>query len=257
MTATILASQTSVVVPLDVLDDGVVYGDRTVIATIAQGNYEIVSENEATIVLHDNPQAIKPLVTIAATDDYAMEPDPESSDPIDTATFIVTRTGDTSQALTVYYSIGGTATPDTDYEVLTGSVTIAAGESSATITVTPLVLAQEPADPDEMEHTLEITLVNAPNPADYKVPAETSGGWFARAIIAARNALTTAQATLISMTYSNSMLFYNDPKLTSDKKGIVDDVAYSRTANLAAANADTTSLFAYAVGQTATVRLTF
>lgn len=50
--------------------------------------------------------------------------------------FTVTRSGDTSQPLTVPYSIGGTATPGTDYSTLPGSITIPAGQTSATQNVT-------------------------------------------------------------------------------------------------------------------------
>ena len=58
--------------------------------------------------------------------------------------FTLTRTGDTSSALTVNYTIGGSAVAGADYQAsqgLTGgspSVTIPAGASSATVNVTPL-----------------------------------------------------------------------------------------------------------------------
>ena len=51
--------------------------------------------------------------------------------------FTVTRTGSTAAALTVSYTVGGTATAGSDYTALSGSVTIAAGAGSATIAVTP------------------------------------------------------------------------------------------------------------------------
>ena len=50
--------------------------------------------------------------------------------------FTVTRTGDTTKALTIPYSTGGTATPGTDYNQLPGSLTIPAGATSATQTIT-------------------------------------------------------------------------------------------------------------------------
>ena len=49
--------------------------------------------------------------------------------------FTVTRTGSTAASLNVFYSVGGTAANGTDYTALPGSVTIPAGMSSATITV--------------------------------------------------------------------------------------------------------------------------
>src|SRR4030095_16246429 len=52
--------------------------------------------------------------------------------------FTVSRTGSTTAALTVNYTVGGTATNGTDYQTLSGSVVIAAGPASATLTVTPI-----------------------------------------------------------------------------------------------------------------------
>jgi hypothetical protein len=52
--------------------------------------------------------------------------------------FVVTRTGARNAALTVHYTVAGTATPGTDYNNLTGIVTIPAGEASKEIVVTPI-----------------------------------------------------------------------------------------------------------------------
>lgn len=52
--------------------------------------------------------------------------------------FSVIRYGDLSQALTVYYSVSGTATSGVDYSALSGSVTIPAYSSSIIIAVTPI-----------------------------------------------------------------------------------------------------------------------
>jgi len=77
-----------------------------------------------------------PVVNIFATHRYAVEP---SSNIVARAgTFTVTRRGDTSGPLTVFYTIGGTATNGVDYAQLDSSVTIPAGTNAAGITVTPL-----------------------------------------------------------------------------------------------------------------------
>ncbi|PYK99615.1 MAG: hypothetical protein DME19_08005 [Verrucomicrobia bacterium] len=73
-----------------------------------------------------------PTVSVAATDGNASEQGPG------TGTFTLTRTGDTSSALTVNYTLGGTAVNGTDYQQLGTSVTVPAGASSATVTVTPI-----------------------------------------------------------------------------------------------------------------------
>ncbi len=75
---------------------------------------------------------LRPTVTITATDNTATE------NPLTTGYFTVTRTGSTTSALTVNYNVSGTATAGSDYNALSGSVTIPAGSTSATITVTPI-----------------------------------------------------------------------------------------------------------------------
>jgi len=71
-------------------------------------------------------------VTINATDNTATEAGTT------TGTFTVSRTGSTSGALTVYYTVSGTATPGSDYNSLSGSVIISSGSSTANIIVTPI-----------------------------------------------------------------------------------------------------------------------
>lgn len=73
-----------------------------------------------------------PQVSVTATDSTATEPGSN------TGAFTVSRTGDTTAAVTVGYGVGGTATAGTDYMTLSGSVALGVGESTATITVTPL-----------------------------------------------------------------------------------------------------------------------
>ena len=73
-----------------------------------------------------------PTLTITASDPTATE---AGTPP---GQFTVTRTGSTAAALMAYFAIGGTAIPGSDYVPRTGSVTIGAGSSTATIKVKPL-----------------------------------------------------------------------------------------------------------------------
>ena len=74
-----------------------------------------------------------PTVSIAAQDANAAE---SAQDP---GTFRITRTGDTTNSLSVNYTVGGTSTNGTDYTpTLTGTATIAAGQSFVDITITPV-----------------------------------------------------------------------------------------------------------------------
>lgn len=72
-----------------------------------------------------------PSVSIVATHASASESGEQG-------TFTFTRTGDTTNPLTVIYQLSGGATNGTDYEQLLGSVIIAAGQTSATVNVKPI-----------------------------------------------------------------------------------------------------------------------
>jgi subtilisin family serine protease len=102
-----------------------------------------------------------PVVSIVATDPTATE------QGTTTGSFTVSRTGSTAAALTVNYSVSGTATAGSDYQALAGSVVIPSGQSSATITVTPIDDAVA-GEPDE-------TVIGTVSPnAAYAVGAPSS-----------------------------------------------------------------------------------
>ena len=71
-------------------------------------------------------------VTIAATDPNAAEAGP------DPGVFAFTRMGNTTTDLTVNFMVGGAAMPGTDYSSIGTSVTIPAGQATATVTITPI-----------------------------------------------------------------------------------------------------------------------
>jgi len=78
-----------------------------------------------------------PVVSIWATDASAAEPASSTGSPV-TGKVTLSRTGPTTSALTIPLSITGTATNGTDYTTIPTSITIPAGASTASITVTPL-----------------------------------------------------------------------------------------------------------------------
>jgi len=104
--------------------DNEVEGDETVVVTLDDGGTAEVTITDATVPL--------PVVTISADPSDTTEGDTQAP-----ARFIVTRTGDTSSDLTVYYSIGPSSTvDDVDYNAsafATGSVVIENGYDSAVI----------------------------------------------------------------------------------------------------------------------------
>jgi Calx-beta domain-containing protein len=146
---TIPAGASSATITVTPIDDAIVESSETVVATLTTGTgYTVGSPSSATVTIADD----EPTVTITATDAAAAEPS-------DAGTFTVTRTGSTTAALTVFYTVSGTATNGTDYTTLPGSVTISAGQSSATITVSPI---DDPtAEPGG--ETVIVTLVGASN----------------------------------------------------------------------------------------------
>jgi hypothetical protein len=76
------------------------------------------------------PSPIVPSVSLSSADSIATE-------PANTASFTVTRTGVTSAPMLVNYSIGGTAINGIDYNALPNFVTIPAGAFSTTVTLVP------------------------------------------------------------------------------------------------------------------------
>lgn len=111
--------------------------DAALIGSFPPGAYTVlVSGNSgetgvSLVEVYDMTSNTPDTLTIAATQPNA---DTSGSNP---GAFTVTRTGDSSESLTVSYSIGGSAIDGIDYQGLSGSVVIPAGGNSATITVLP------------------------------------------------------------------------------------------------------------------------
>jgi serine protease len=105
--------------------------------------------------------AALPTVTVSATDAAAAEAG------LDPGTFTVTRSGDTTSALTVNYAMSGTATEGADYTATSGSVIIGAGLSTATVTITPI--------DDALTEGSETVVLTLSAGAAYNVGAPASG----------------------------------------------------------------------------------
>jgi hypothetical protein len=127
--AIIPAGASSVLIPITPVNDALVEGMELVKITLASNaNYILSTATTATAKLNDDDIAT---VTVAATDATANE----NGDP---GTFTIARTGDTGAALAVSYSMTGDALHGTDYQALSGFVTIPAGQASAQIPVIPI-----------------------------------------------------------------------------------------------------------------------
>ncbi|HEX5790195.1 MAG TPA: Calx-beta domain-containing protein, partial [Luteolibacter sp.] len=86
-------------------------------------------------------------VDVVATDASASETGPDSG------TYTFTRYGSTASPLTVHYTVSGTAVSGADFASIGTSVVIPAGQSSATVILTPTVDATE-----EAAETVVVTL---------------------------------------------------------------------------------------------------
>ncbi|MGB7219547.1 MAG: Calx-beta domain-containing protein, partial [Vicinamibacterales bacterium] len=151
------ASTTVTVTPI--LDGLGAEGPETVVLTLtATAAYLPGTPATATVTIADNSQT----VTVVATDPNASEIGP------DTGTFTISRTGDTTLALQVSVSLGGTATNGFDYSSISSFLTILAGQASTTVTVTPILDAVGTEGPTE---TVVLTL---PANANYIVGTPSS-----------------------------------------------------------------------------------
>ncbi len=96
---------------------------------------EVVVKNEGAgsgTVVTNPPASGLPTVTVTATDANAAE------SGADTGTFTVTRSAGTTTNLVVQLAVGGTATSGVDCTALPATLTILAGSTTATLTVSPL-----------------------------------------------------------------------------------------------------------------------
>ena len=131
-TVTIDAGDTSATIDVPVIDDSLVEASETVTLTldsVISGDADIAIDgagDSATVTIADDDTA---LVSIAANDSSA-------SEPSDHGQFTVSLSNSASTDTVISYTISGTAAGGADYTALSGTVTINAGDSSATIDVT-------------------------------------------------------------------------------------------------------------------------
>ena len=128
--ATIPAGAAFVDLPVVPVDDGTVELPQTVVLTLTSAtNANIISPNVATVTISDNDTNTLPVVAVTSTNHpYAVEGG-------GTGEFLFTRTGPVTNALTILFTVGGTAENGVDYAAITNGVTIPAGQSNAVVTV--------------------------------------------------------------------------------------------------------------------------
>jgi len=121
------ATATLTVTPVN---DSLLEGDETVLVSLASHPAcNVGNPGSATVTLIDDEL---PAVTVVASDATAHEAGPG------TGRWTFTRTGATSNALVVYFDVGGTAVSGADYAPLGGGMVIPSGTNAGTLILTPL-----------------------------------------------------------------------------------------------------------------------
>ena len=128
--------QSTATITVDPQSDNIVESDEAVVLTVVGGSgYNVGGSNVATgTIVNDDAS-----VTIAVT------PATVTEDGVANLVYTFTRTGATTNALTVNFNVGGSATFTNDYSQTgaslftgtNGNVTFAPGSSTATVTVDP------------------------------------------------------------------------------------------------------------------------
>ena len=126
-TVTVLAGATTATIPVTVIDDTAPESDESVVLTLVPpAGYRVGSPGTHTLTIVDN----EPVVSFASASQSAVEGS-------GTRNVEVTLSPAPTTALTLAYTVGGTATPGADFTIAdSGTVTVLAGATTATIPVT-------------------------------------------------------------------------------------------------------------------------
>jgi hypothetical protein len=154
-TVVIPAGAATLAVPVIAVDDTIPEPVETVIATLMPGIYTIGASASATVSIFDD----EPIVSIVASA-------PDAAEPSTPGAFTITRTGTTTRALTVTFSVSGTATSGADYTALPASVIIPPGAASVEIPVAPLS--------DTLAEGSETVIVTLTTASDYTLGTPAS-----------------------------------------------------------------------------------
>ncbi|MCA2642153.1 FG-GAP-like repeat-containing protein, partial [Microcystis sp. M087S2] len=128
---TFAANSATATVIVDPTADTTVEPDETVILTLATGTGYTVGTPDAATGTITNDDVILPSITLAVS------PSSVTEDGTSSLIYIFMRTGDTTNPLTVNYTVGGTATNGTDYASIPTTVIFESNSAIATVIVDP------------------------------------------------------------------------------------------------------------------------
>ncbi len=134
---TFAAGASTAIITVDPTADTIIESNETVVLRLATGTGYTIGTTTAITGSITNDDL--PAITLAVAPGSVLE------DGTTNLVYTFTRAGSTTTALTVKYNVGGTATFNTDYTqtsaatftATTGTITFAAGSSTATLTVDP------------------------------------------------------------------------------------------------------------------------
>nr|WP_232023628.1 Calx-beta domain-containing protein [Microcystis viridis] len=157
------AGETSKTITVAVNGDTKVESNETFFVNLsslnANGRNVTITDNQGQGTITDD-DVILPSITLAVS------PSSVTEDGTSNLIYTFTRSGVTSNALTVNYSIGGTANNGTDYASIPTGVTFAANSATATVTINPT--ADTTVESDE---TVALTLTAG---TDYTIGTTTA-----------------------------------------------------------------------------------
>lgn len=167
-TTTILAGQNSATVPVIVIDDKILEGTETVIASLtgaSSASFTLSATGSATVnIIDDENTVASKVLTITKTADAA--------EPASNGNFNISLpAGITAvENIRVNYTVAGTATAGTDYTALSGTATILAGKNSVDVPL--LVMDDNVYEPTE---TVILTLTGGTS-TSFSFTASTTNG---------------------------------------------------------------------------------
>ena len=162
------ADQPSVVLQIDPTDDTTDETSETdtIVITLSDTvDYDLGTPSSATGTITDDDAPSIPDVTITVSPSSVLE------DGTDTLDYTFTRSVTTSSPLTVNYTVGGGATPGTDYPALSGSIIIPADQPSVVLQVDP---TDDTTDESSETDTIVITLSDTVD-YDLGTPSSATG----------------------------------------------------------------------------------
>jgi hypothetical protein len=205
--------QTSVTLPINVIDDTLVESNETVVLTLnSSTNYTLGSSTAGTVAIADNDSAL-PSITLTTTDANAAET--LSGQTPNPGQFTITRTGGTNTALTINYSIGGTATNGTDYSALSNSIVIPVGQTSVTIPINVI--------DDALVESNETVVITLSTGTGYSLGTVTTG-----LVTIADNETATPDGAGNTLETARDVGFLTSPQTFSDRVDFNDTNDYYR-----------------------------